>query len=62
MDNTQSKWWWLPSALMALTGILFLVAATYRNAAVWLTIGVIFLLIAGMNFRRRRASARPNSD
>jgi uncharacterized membrane protein HdeD (DUF308 family) len=53
MNNARSNWWWLPGTLMVLAGILFLVAATYGNAAVWVTIGVVWFVLAGINFRRR---------
>jgi hypothetical protein len=58
MNNTRSRWWWLPGTLMVLVGLLFFVAATYGNTAVWVALGIIMLVVAGMNFRRRRAAAR----
>jgi hypothetical protein len=58
MNDERSAWWWLPSTLMGLAGLLFFVAATYSNTAVWVALGVVMFIVAGINFRRRRAAAR----
>jgi hypothetical protein len=58
MNDERSTWWWLPSTLMTLAGLLFYVAATYSNTAVWVTLGIVMFIVAGMNFRRRHAASR----
>jgi hypothetical protein len=47
------KWWWLPGALLALTGVLFCVGSIWGNPGVFVSIGVVFFIIAGINLRRR---------
>ena len=56
---------WIPNeancggcpALMAIAGILFMaVAAMSGNAGVWVALGIVFLIIAGISFRRWRAT------
>jgi hypothetical protein len=49
---SASKWWGLSAALMAIAGILFFVAAIWGNTAVFVSIGVMWFIIAGMNLRR----------
>ena len=59
MYTEQSKLWWLPSSLLALTAIIFLVMSIYgyqRYVAVWIALAVVFFLAATMNFRRRRVA------
>jgi hypothetical protein len=54
MNDTSSKWWWLPGALLALAGLLFMVAAADSGRpGVWVPIGLVFLVLAAMNLRRR---------
>lgn len=48
-----AKWWWLPGTLLAIAGILFCVGAIWGNPGVFVSIGVVFFIIAGMNLRRR---------
>jgi hypothetical protein len=55
MNNERSQWWWLPSALFFLTGILFMVlAAVPGNAMIWVPLGIVMMIVAVTNFRRRR--------
>ena len=56
--NNEHRLWWLPSTLMVLSGLLMFVAATYGNTAFWVAIGIFMLIVAGINFRRRRAASR----
>ena len=62
MNGERSNLWWLPSSLMGLVAILFLVMALYgRYTAVWIGLAVVFFVVAGMNFRRRRVANIPPS-
>jgi hypothetical protein len=48
MNDTSSKWWWLPGALLALAGLLFMVAAADSGRpGVWVPIGLVFLVLGG---------------
>ena len=47
---------------MALAGVLFMVAAFWGNAGVWVPIGVVFLILASVNFRRRRPVSRGSAS
>jgi hypothetical protein len=59
MPETTSNWWWLPGALLLVAGLLFMVVAAIESRpAVWISVGVVFLLAGGMNLRRRT----PQSD
>jgi hypothetical protein len=50
---SAAKWWWLPGTLLTLSAIVFLVGALWGHAGLFVPLGVVFLIIAGMNLRRR---------
>ena len=63
MNDPANKWWWLPCALSALAGVLFLATAGVVQAVwsgraivtVFLSIASLFFFVmAGMNLRRLR--------
>ena len=59
MRTTSIKRWWLPGALLALAGVLFVAAsADADRPAVWLSVGAASLVAAGayLLWRRPRLS------
>jgi UPF0716 family protein affecting phage T7 exclusion len=71
MNDTANKRWWLPSALFALAGMLFLVPGVTSGRPVWITLGLVLLTLAlvfavvRMNLRRqapRRDKSVPSGD
>jgi hypothetical protein len=49
-----AKLWWLPGTLFALTGVVSCVGSMiWGNPGLFVPIGVVFFIIAGMNLRRR---------
>ena len=61
MNGTTNNWWWLPGSGFVLAGILFMVAAIESRPAVWIPIGVVFIILGGMNLRRRAPGSDSNA-
>ena len=57
MARPVGKWWWVPGTLAGLAGMLFMLATAVSGHPAWLAVGVLFLVAAGLNLRRRGPAA-----
>jgi len=54
MDQTN-KWWWLPGALLAVAGLLFLgTAGVFGDEEVWIPVGLGFIAVSAFVVHRGR--------
>jgi hypothetical protein len=60
MDQpVDNKWWWLPGAALAIIGLLVLgVGEMFGNEAVWMPVGLGFIVVAAYLVHR----GRPRTD
>lgn len=46
--------WWLPGAMFALAGILFLATTLVGGSIWWVPLGIIFLIASALHINRSR--------
>jgi len=55
MDQSENKWWWLPGALLAVAGLLFLATAgLFGSEEVWVPVGLGFVVVSAFVVHRAR--------
>jgi hypothetical protein len=52
LGRSRSRLWWIPGALAALTGVIYLIAADTGNYLRWWSLALLWLILAACLFRR----------
>ena len=53
MNSAANEWWWLLGSLFAAAGLSFMFVAAVSGNSVWISIGLVCLVAAATDLRRR---------